>query len=480
MSRTRSFGLALAGAGFLAAAPAVARADEDPVLQERIQALEAQVQELRQQLGRRPAAEESLSAQVDRYLQEQEKGSLWVDRSGKPLQKVVDSIYPTMWLRARPTWSDNYFDQEDDVDDEGPFTLFRGRIGLGANLKGGVGMYMEFDAAGSWGNTATVFVNDTPTTPTLQQAYVTGLYSKQLRFDTKVGRFEMQFGDEYVMGVTDFAQASVYHDGVMLSRDYAKQGFKFDFWATKVVDGSKNPLTPTPDDSVYMAGIYGNWYGGQAKTKLPGTLEPYYIMVWDARETPGAVTPGVSGPKDIHTSGLRWYHDMATKDKAGLGWNLNGNVQYQDELKWSTDSRVTYSLPTVKYRPKVFGQFAYASGDHDDPGYNPLFQDGHARFGWADFFSFTNIAIFGGGVHFTPMENWTVGGEGRSIHQARETTVLAKKNIAWEADLVVQHKHSDNVSMEFAYSLILFRDVDLATGPADNVQRAYLQVVVSF
>jgi hypothetical protein len=477
MKRAKAFGLALAGTGFLAAAPVVARADEDANLQDRIRELEAQVQELRQQVGSRPAGD-SLSAQVDRYLQEQEKGAMWVDRHGKPLNKVVDSIYPTMWLRTRPTWSDNYFDQDDDTDDEGFQTFWRGRLGLGANLKDGVGMYMELDANGTWGNTASVFTNDTTSTPIVQQAYVTGVMSRHLRMDTKIGRFEMEFGDEYVMGVTDFAQASVYHDGVMISRDYEKQGFKFDAWATKVVDGFKNPLTPTPDDSVYMAGIYGNWYGGQAKTGMPGTIEPYYIYIWDARETPGQ-TPAFD-PQDIHTAGLRWYHDMATKEKAGLGWNLNGNLQYQDELKWSTDARITYTMPTMKYKPKVFGQLAYASGDHDDPGYNPLFQDGHARFGWADFFSFTNLAIVGGGVHLTPRESWTVGGEGRSIHQARETTALSQKRIAWELDFLVQHQYSDHVAVELVYSIILFRDVDLATGPASNVQRAYLQVVVSF
>src|SRR5262245_48282223 len=72
MTRGKAFGLALAGAGFLAAAPAAARADEDADLQDRIRQLESQVQELRQQIGTRPA-DDSLSEQVDRYLQEKEK-----------------------------------------------------------------------------------------------------------------------------------------------------------------------------------------------------------------------------------------------------------------------------------------------------------------------------------------------------------------------------------------------------------------------
>lgn len=477
---SRALGLALAGFGILSAAPA-ALAGDDPTLQDRIQELEAQVRELRDQLGSKEETKaEPLSLQVDRYLQEAEKGSLWTDKSGKPLGKVLDSIWVSMWMRARPTWSDNTTDLEDDTDDEGSQTFFRGKIGVGAKMKDAVSMYLEFDYAGTWGNTASVFANDTLTGANVQQAYVDGIYSKHLRMDTRVGRFEMQYGDEYVFGVTEFAQASVYHDGIKIGRDYEKMSMKFDAWAVKLVDGAKNPLTPTPDDSMYMFGVYGNWYGFQGKTGMPGGFEPYYVWLRDAREAPGVA--GAAQPYDTHTGGVRWYGDKATKDKAGIGWNANGNVQYFRGWNWSTDDRVTYSMSNVKMKPQVFGQFAYASGNRDRGfGYNPLFQDVHGRYGWADMFTFTNLVVIGGGAKVSPSEGWTAGAEIRSIHQARSTVVESSKQIAWEGDLVATHKYSDNVDVELAYSLVLWRGIDNPAGnSADNTQRAYVQLVVSF
>jgi hypothetical protein len=237
MGMGKALGLALAGGGLLAVAPSVARAGEDPSLQDRLQQLEKQIQELKDQLNRKAPDAEPLSAQVDRYLQEQEKGALWVDKNGKPLGKVVDSVWITGWLRGRPTWSDNTTDRDSSIDDEGFDTLFRGGLGVGANLKGKVSMFIGMDFAGTWGNTATLIGNDTATTPTIQEAYIDGLYSKHLNMDTRIGRFEMEYGDEYVIGRTEFAQATTYFDGARIGSNSEKSGFKFDLFAAKLVDG---------------------------------------------------------------------------------------------------------------------------------------------------------------------------------------------------------------------------------------------------
>jgi hypothetical protein len=486
MKMGKSLGLALAGGLLVLLAPAVARADEEPTVQDRVRQLEKQVQELRDQQDRRAEADSRpLASQVDSYLQEQEKGALWVDKNGKPLGKVVDSIWITAWLRGRPTWSDNYTDGDDTFNDNGFITFWRGGLGVGAKLKEKVSLYIGLDFAGTWGSTGpgatppAMFTNDTPTTPTIQEAYVEGLYSKHLKFDTRIGRFEMQYGDEYVIGRTEFAQTSVYFDGVRLSKNAEKARFSYDVFAAKLVDGFSTTLNPSPNDSVYMAGFYGNFYGSEATTGLPGGLEPYYIWIWDGQQAPGTTAPT---PRDIHTGGFRWYGEKASKDRAGIGWDINANLQFFKELMWSTDSKVHYSMPNMKYKPMVFGQFAYASGDHDGvTGYNPLWQDGHGRFGYGDFFAFTNLAVIGGGVHVTPSEGWDVGAELRSIHQARSTVVNSSKQLAWDLDFIVKHKYSDNVDVELVYSYIKMREaLNGAGGQADDAQRAYLQVVVSF
>jgi hypothetical protein len=473
MRMGKALGLALAGGGLIAAVPGVARAGEDPSLQDRIRQLEQQVQELRDNQDRRSeGAAEPLAAQVDRYLQEQEKGLLWVDKNGKPLGKVVDSIWITAWLRGRPTWSNNASDFSNATNDNSVATMFRGGLGVGAKLKEKVSLYVGMDFAGTWGSTTSTYTNDTPTTPTLQEAYIDGLYSKYLNMGTRIGRFEMEYGDEYVIGRTEFAQATTFFDGIRFTRNMEKSGFSYDVFAAKLVDGNKSSVAASPNDSVYMAGFYGNYYGVEGKAGVPGGVEPYYIWVWNGQQAPGTTTPT---PRDTHTGGFRWFGEKSSKDHAGVGWDVDANMQYFKELMWSTDSRVHYTLTNSRYKPVVFGQFAYAAGDHDGvSGYNPLWQDGHARYGYGDVFTFSNLEVFGAGVHLTPAENWMWGIEGRSIHQARSTVLNSGKQLAWDYDLVVKHKYSDNVDVELAYSYVVMRTA------ADNVQRLYLQVTVSF
>lgn len=476
----KSLGLALAGCGLLAVAPS-ARADEDASLQDRLKDLEKQVLELKSQLGARETAE-PLSVQVEKYLQEQEKGSLWVDRNGKPLGKTIDSMWFTMNVRVRPTWSKNLFDLTDGVDDEGWMTLQRSRLGVGANLHEGVSAYIELDMVGTWGNSTTRYANDGgfAVAPTVQQAYIDGLYAKQLGAKTRLGRFEMSYGDEFVIGDRDFFQAGLAFDGAWMSKNYEGHGFSMDAFAVKLVDGFKNPTTGTPDDSVYAMGVYGNWYGSEGKTGLPGGMQPYFILVKDQADVPGV--PGGT-TRDVSTLGTYWFGDKATKDQGGVFWNVNLAGQWFGDLFWATDSRVGYTMSSTKWMPKFFGQFVYAAGDHDNPGgagYNPLFQDVHGRFGYADLFALSNLMIFGGGLHLTPVEGLTYGIEFRSIHTARDFAGGGDSNrLAFETDLVVKHKYSENVDFEAAYSLVHWRSAS-NTGGADDVQVGYFNVVLSF
>jgi hypothetical protein len=475
----RSIGLALAGCALLAVAP-VARADEDANLQDRIRQLEEQVLDLRGRLETKDAG--PLSAQVDRYLQEEEKGSLWVDRGGKPLAKAIDSAWVTMRLRFRPTWSKNLFDLTDGVDDEGFMTAQRHRLGVGANLHEGLAAFVELDMVGTFGNSSSAYANDAgfTITPTVQQAYIDGLWAKQLGGKTRLGRFEMSYGDEYAIGDRDFFQAGLAFDGARYSTNCEGTKFSADLIAAKLVDGYKNGTNPSPDDSVYLLGIYGNYYGMEGSTGLAGGFEPYYLVVKDQADPRGV---GLSGTRDVHTLGVYWYGDKATKDQAGFGWNVNLSGQYFGDMFWGTDTRLMYTMSDAKWTPKVFGQFAYASGDSDGPGgagYNPLFMDGHGRFGYSDLVGFSNLMLFGVGVQVSPCTGTTAGVEFRSDHIARTYSGGGNgKNLAWETDLVVKHKYSENVDLEAAYALVHWRDT-LNTGGADDVQVAYVNVVLSF
>jgi hypothetical protein len=481
MQMGKSVGIALAGCALLAVAP-VARADEDASLQDRIRDLEKTVLELKDQLGKQQSAE-PLSSQVERYLQESEKGSLWTDMGGKPLGKAIDSAWLRMKLRFRPMWSKNLFDFTDGVDDEGFMTLFRHKLGLGARLHENLSCYIELDIDGTWGNDSSISGNDAGfvATPRMQQGYIDGLGAKWIggNVKTRMGRWEMEYGDGYIIGDRDFTQAGLAFDGYRVSKNWEGSNFSADFIGCKLVDGYKNGLTATPDDAVYMFAIYGNYYGFEGKTGMPGGFEPYYILVKNQADVPGAA----GKMRDIHTLGAYWYGDKATKDKGGFGWNINLDGQLNNDLFWATDSRIMYTMSQTKWTPKVFGQFAYASGDSDNPGgagYAPLWQDGHARFGYSDLFGFTNFMCLGLGVHVMPQAGLTYGIEFRSDHIARNYTGGGEgKTLAWETDFVVKHKYSENVDIEAAYALVHWRNSRNTAG-ADDVQIAYVNVVLSF
>ena len=480
MKMGKSLGLALAGCGLLAVAP-VARADEDASLQDRIRDLEKTVLELKEQAARQQSAE-PLSVQVERYLQEQEKGSTWTDKNGKALGKAVDSAWVSMYLRIRPTWSKNNFDFTDGIDDEGTTTLTRDKLGVGARLHDGLAAYLELNMAGTWGNASSAYANDGGfvITPSLQQAYIDGLWNKQLGAKTRVGRFEMAYGDEYVIGDRDFSPTGLAFDGARISKNWESNSFSADFLFAKLVDGFKNGTTPTPDDQIYLLGVYGNYYGMEGKTGLPGGFEPFYLCVKDQADPVG---PLAVWTHDVHTFGVHWYGDKATKDKGGLGWNVNLSGQYFKEMTWGTDSRLMYTMSSSKWTPKVFAQWAYAGGDHGNAGgakYNPLFMDGHGRFGYSDLIGFSNLNLYGLGLHVTPVDGLTYGVEVRSDNVARNFAGgSSSKGIGTEYDFVVKHHYSENVDIEAAYAWVNFRH-NGNTGGADDTQLAYVNLVLSF
>ncbi|MHC4924627.1 MAG: hypothetical protein ACYTG4_11215, partial [Planctomycetota bacterium] len=330
MRMGRLAGIALIGAGLLAAAPATARAgEENSDTQKRLQELEAQVKELREELGRRDAADaEPLSVQIDRYLDAHEKGELWVDRNGNPMSKAVDNLVLSASARLRTEYWDNYADATNSFDDDGVQTFTRYRLGIGANLHQGIGVFMEMNMAGAWGNATTVPVSAPvgatdggfTITPSLYQGYVTGVGSEYINMDTLVGRFEASYGDEYVIGDNDFYAAGLSWDGVVLSKDWADNGFSLDVIYSKIVEGYKTGANGV-DDNIYLFALMGNWYGSSDSTGTPGAVEPYYILLKDNSDVPGSPSLGGVNTKDIHTTGLRWYGDKSNEEDGGIEWN---------------------------------------------------------------------------------------------------------------------------------------------------------------
>jgi hypothetical protein len=467
----RSIGLALVG-GVLVGLPATAYAgDEDASLKERIQQLEQQVNDLRRELGSRTSdSAEPLATQIDRYLQEQEKGSLWQDRNGNPLSKSVKSMWVTGYLRTRPEYWDNFTDATDAIEDTGVQTFTRARLGIGANLHQGAAVYLEMNMPGSWGDSTTTYGNDggSVVTPMLYQAYATGLMADKLGWGTQIGRFEMSYGNEFAIGDGDFFQGGLYFDGARITKDYADSKTKVDVMFAKLVEGFKGT---GPDDNVYLFGVYANMY--------ERGMEPYYLLVKNNNDS---VVGGMT-VRDVHTLGIRYAGDNYKDNEGGFGWDIDAAGQFAGDWAYAFDARAHYKMGNRGWAPKLWGQFAWASGDKDplDTSYNPLFQDVHGRFGYSDLWVFSNLIVAGLGIEGSPSEDLTYGLSGRSFHVARNVAgspAGKADRLAWEWNFYVKHDWSANVAIEAAYAYVHWRSSN--TTGLDDVQRAYINVVVSF
>ncbi len=471
MAMGRTLGLALAGCGLLASMPSVALAgDEDASLKDRIRQLEEQVEQLRSALVERGTGESRpLAEQIDRYLQEQEKGAFWRDRNGNPLSKSVSSMWITGSLRTRPEWWDNFADFSDATDDTGLQTFTRARLGIGANLSKGASVYLELNMPGSWGDSVTTYGNDggSLVTPALYQAYAKGLLADTLGMGTQVGRFEMVYGDEYVIGDSNFSQFGMYFDGVRLSKDMGGGKNSVDIIYAKLVEGFKGSGV---DDNVYLLGAYATM--GEQK------MDAYYLLVKNNQD---AAFGTLGTVRDVHTLGVRSWGGPETG--TGFGWNANVNAQFARDLAYSFDGTGWFRLSDSGPKPKVWGQLAYAYGDKDatDTSYIPLFQDAHGRYGYSDLWTFSNLIVAGLGFEMSPADNTTMGVSGRSYHLARVpagSPAGKSDRLAWEWNVYVRHDWSENVAIEAAYAYVQWRSSN--TTGVDDVQRAYVNVVVSF
>ncbi len=525
----KAVGLALAGCGLLATAPATALAgDENASLQDRIRELEKQVQELRE-LQSRGGSQEPLGSAIERYLQGSEKGELWRDRNGGPLSKAVKSV--SLWgsFRTRPEWTDNWTDQNRSVDDSGVQTFTRVRLGLGTELAKDISTVLELNFAGNWGNAPTglstgvrdarlfdaTYGNSSGFQAAfLQQAYIQAKECSLLGMGVRLGRSEMKFGDEYVIGDRDFSQFGLRFDGFQAWRDWPDNHFKAEFFYAKLVESfftgqsrlGTDAGDPGNDNNVYLLGAYGTWY----KNK-DWTVEPYWIFVKDNGTGPDPAN--LDGQRDRHTFGARWFGDRATKEKGGIGWNVNANWQMISDAKadaWSVDAVAKYTMSNTKWKPVFWVQYAYAPGDSQaGEGYNPLFQDNHTRYGYSDLFYLENLMVLGAGVEFTAKENWNWGIALRHFRIDNTSDPLSpavfsnfgtgvgvsndgvSKDLANEVDLYMKHTYSDNLALEVAYAWVnwdgAFADSRTGAsttagirGHAGTVQRAYVNVVVSF
>lgn len=222
------------------------------------------------------------------------------------------------------------------------------------------------------------------------------LHGDQFRID--VGRFEMAYGDELVIGSVGWHELGRAFDGVRFHLT-GKSGYWVDTFATLLEEGAESDAPKPGVSDQYFTGIYV----GLGELVKPGfNLDAYVLGNINTRQhNPLDATEPLSDAGGFATVGAR------VKNKEGaLDYRIEvgaqaGKVAGSDILAFQGDAELGYTVGIVRLALEGL----YASGDDPDTAdkneaYNQLYPTGHKWLGYADFFGArSNIA--GGVFHLS-------------------------------------------------------------------------------
>ena len=392
---------------------------------------------------------------------------------------------------------------------------YRARLNIKAELADGVTAVFTPQAVGYWGEGGQGLGLGEDTSFTMHEAYL--LLSEPFGIKNtivKVGRQEINLGNQRLVGAVGWSQAGRSLDGILVgyvAGDYGLAGFfygklndemeRFDAWAV--------PANPEPDIDLYVA----TWQGKFKPFGFGGTYELTDIYVNPATNALGA---------DANVNTL--YGRVTPKLDMGFGKiTLNGEVAVQSGDFGSADFEgymfsvgAGAKFDQIMWKPSVYVGYDYYSGD-DDPNDGDLdaFWSvlptahkwlGHADVVWANtpFYQFNgtglenvaNQSVNGFNVagvkdlylktSVTPTDRIKVGLDIHYFKSAEDVVRLSdNKNfgndIGWEADLEGTYKYSKNLTFSLGYNYFNPDDaMEAVTGSDDSVHHVWAQVNILF
>jgi hypothetical protein len=228
-----------------------------------------------------------------------------------------------------------------------------------------------------------------------------------------VGRQELKFGDERVVGISDWTNNSRTWDGADFrigSKD------RIDFFTTSVVT-----IYPTSLDK-HGAGLTFHGVEGNIQSLLPKTsIQPFVLIralprVISQQNIPGSETEATFGS----------YYD--TRLPHGFTSSGTGDLQ---RGSYSNDSihagaaiiRGGYVAANQPWKPHIEGEYDYATGNpHTNPfrigTYDQQYPSNHNAFGLVDLFGFQNIKQDRLNVSLAPKGNLLLLFQAESLHVA--------------------------------------------------------------
>ncbi len=229
------------------------------------------------------------------------------------------------------------------------------------------------------------------------------------QYGVRVGRQEINFGAQRLIGSANWGNTSRANDAVRLFREDTVM--RVDLFASTVVQTQQYKLDRFKPD-VQLQGGQVAW-----KKLLPGGLLETYMFRKIAKRENGEALPGQgarAGRTDLFTPGLRAIGKLPRR----FDYNLEvafqaGKLGTSPHRAWAGYWEIGYRVAESPRAPRLLGGYSHASGDRN-PGdgkthtFDQLYPTNHAFYGWANRTSWRNMHEALLGVDLRPVKGMVV------------------------------------------------------------------------
>jgi Alginate export len=238
----------------------------------------------------------------------------------------------------------------------------------------------------------------------LQQAFVTLGNHKEFPLSLKLGRQELIYGEERLVGASAWNNIGRVFDAVKLR--WQTEWFGADFFSSRVV---------IPEDTTFNVNNDYDWFSGMyatSTTLVPKNLLDVYFLARNASQSAISAEPNPQFPqpsaRDIYTLGFR----LKSKPLELGHWDYTLESAYQfgdfrdrrlgvtsarlDHEAWMLVAQGGYTWADVWGAPRLGLEYSFASGDSNPTDgkhetFENLFPTNHKFYGYMDLVSLQNI-----------------------------------------------------------------------------------------
>jgi hypothetical protein len=234
----------------------------------------------------------------------------------------------------------------------------------------------------------------------LRQAYVEFRNSEKPWFRLRAGRQELRYGQERLIGVSDWTNAPRVFDAFRLT--LGSESSHVDVFSSSVVMNH-----PTSFDNHAGGMNFHGIYGSFSHLVPRSTVEPY--VLWKALPQVKS-EKGVAGSEDLWTYGFRWLGNLPLHlDYTVEMAKQSGNLSKDRVEAWAGYWIAGYSLVNLPLKPRFSAQYDFASGDKRSGDgitgtFDQLYPSNHGVFGLVDLLGWRNVRQARVGVELKPKQ----------------------------------------------------------------------------